>query len=530
MRLANRAQNQSIDSRAQKEFGLSSEILMEAAGCQAANEIARRLRREWLGLHPSSVIDVYCGVGGNGADGLVTARHLLSRGFRNVRVRTVGNESAQTPLFKAQLNRARLAGLSLQATHLAQDFDLNKKTLIIDAIFGIGVSREIEGEFKNAIEGIGQLSTPAPGEIGQAVVISLDIPSGLNASTGQEHGTSVRADLTLCFGIAKTGLFLARGPEQSGAIRVLPIGFPRKVVKEEAASDRLFTAAGAQSYLRQFLNRSAQSNKTSFGHAVLFAGHPGMWGAGVLAAEAAYRIGAGYVSLVSFENPAPIVASHPQLLAGTVDDPSFWENKKWRSAGIGPGLGLGEQTAHLINKLKRRSTEGDLGAVVVDADAITVAAREKLFPFPASWILTPHVGELARIISEPAEAINENRQGALQKACALTGCHVLLKGAGTLISDGQKLVINSSGNASLAKAGSGDVLTGFIAGLLAQGLGTLGAASFAAFIHGLLADEWVESGRDQISLQATDLTSHLPQLLARLRAAPLRRTVEVRRQ
>jgi NAD(P)H-hydrate epimerase len=242
------------------------------------------------------------------------------------------------------------------------------------------------------------------------------------------------------------------------------------------------------------------------------AGRPGYWGAGILASSAAYRMGSGYVTWASFETPMEVLKDIPEVLTAHVNDEVIW-NDRMSAAAIGPGLGSGPETAQLIERLKEIKNL----PVVVDADAITACVEHNLFPLPPHWVVTPHAGELARMLRLNAKDLEKDRFRASSEACKLTECHVLLKGFRSVIAFNGRYLVVHAGNSALAKAGTGDVLTGMIGALLAQGLETTMAAATAAYLHGRLADEWIRSGQDKASLTASDLKALLPQIVARLR-------------
>ena len=507
MRLASREQCRAIDERSQKEYALSAEILMEAAGSRAALDIEQSFLPE---LRSGRGIAVVCGPGGNGGDGLVVARQLASAGLRAVTVILIAPEDKRGSVFRAQLERVRRQGIeiidgesdpALVATALA------KAALIVDAVLGIGGRGEVVGSYRAAIESINRARAP---------VVSLDLPSGLDVDTGLVLGCAVKAERTLSFGVAKRGFFMAEGPSCVGRLRVLSIGFPRVLVKEIANDCFLFTDRHARKILPK---RAARSHKSNHGHALILAGSPGLLGAGVLAATSAYRVGAGYATLASIgaEQGSAIAGLAPEVLTASATDEKLWR-KSWSAIAVGPGLGTGDETETILKKLiSAKATR-----VVVDADAITVAARARLFPLPPTWVLTPHAGELARILnsksSEGAEVeeIEADRFKALERATSIAGCIVLFKGFRTLVGDGAKTWIIHSGNSALAKAGTGDVLTGMIAGLIAQGLEPMRATLAAAYLHGRVADEWVGAAKSRSSLVASDLGEILPGLMARL--------------
>ncbi|MBC87396.1 MAG: NAD(P)H-hydrate dehydratase, partial [Bdellovibrionaceae bacterium] len=309
------------------------------------------------------------------------------------------------------------------------------------------------------------------------------------------------------FGLAKPGFFIADGPIYVGRLRVLPIGFPHEALRSLATTHFCFNEKLARRYLPK---RGVRSNKSDHGRVVVVAGREGMWGAGLLCASSAYRVGAGYVTWASFEVPSEHLIEAPEILTSHVDDPELWKSSDLAVA-VGPGLGVTEETAKLIESLKEKDFP-----VVLDADAISACVKFDLFPLPSHWILTPHTGELSRIIGKSIGEIESDRYLAALLGSERTGCHLLLKGYRSVLAYQHRAMVINSGNSALAKAGTGDVLTGMIAGLLAQKVEPIQATATASYIHGRMADEWVRSGHDRRSLNASDLRNHLPTLMSRL--------------
>ena len=507
MRLATVAESRRIDQLAQERFDLSADVLMEAAGALTAREILQTFVVETRAGGPVAVV---CGPGNNGGDGLVVARHLSSAGVRVITIYLVGPADKRSAFFDSQLERCRKAGLEIIESAHGSLPDFEKHRLVIDAIFGIGLNTEVRGPFRVAIETMNQ---------SQAATVSLDTPSGLDADRGVELGLAVRAQQTFTFGLAKPGFFITDGPACTGRLKVLPIGFPMRLVQSEAASTFAVTEKIAR---RNLPRRQATGNKFTSGQALIIAGHPGMWGAALLSASSAYRMGAGYVTLTSpTKQPTDVLKTYPEILTSTIDDVKLWDDPKWKAAGIGPGLGASDASLDQIERVLRKLIEMRAEKVVVDADAITAIAKRKIWPIPESWVLTPHTGELSRILNIDSKTIEADRIRYAREAAEKLGCHVLLKGFRTVLASGSgsskgRAWIILSGNSALAKAGTGDVLTGMITGLLAQGLDPLPAAATAAYLHGRLANEWVRSGLDRRSLQASDLREFLPALLQRL--------------
>lgn len=498
MRLATVAQAAQIDEVSQKVYGLTGEILMEAAGCSAAREIDLTFLPELT----RGSLAVICGPGNNGGDGLVTARHLHAGGHRDLIVFLVAPRDSQSPLFRLQLLRAEKQGLRIVdlIANPERAAQIKSTELIVDALFGIGLKRKVEEPFLQVVEAMNSAKAPK---------VSLDTPSGLNADTGRVEGVAVQAAMTVTFGLAKPGFLVGEGPAQTGKLRVLPIGFPHEALRGIATTHFLFNERLARRYLPK---RKETSNKSDYGRLLVLAGREGFWGAGVLASSSAFRMGAGYVQWASFTAPLEALKEIPEVLTGKISDEALWQSP-FSAVCVGPGLGSGKETAAVIEKLKKLKGL----PVVVDADAITACVEHDLFPLPENWVLTPHAGELSRILKVHAQDIERDRFLAASQACERVKCHVLLKGFRSLIAYGGRCLVIHAGNSALAKAGTGDVLTGMIGSLLAQGLETTQAAATAAYLHGRLADEWLRAGNDKSSLTASDLKAILPQVVSRLR-------------
>ncbi len=510
MRLMTRDQAKKIDELSQTKYGLSAEVLMEAAGVAAFREILAICLPE---LHQGRCL-VMVGRGHNGADALVLARHLHSAGFRNVAIYVVDFESnskgnARGELFKSQLLRSKKQGVKqIQKRETLEEYGAGA-TLIVDGLYGIGLNRDLSASDKSLIELINQFSK-VPSSARSPTVVSLDIPSGLNPDTGETYGACVKAKFTLTFGGAKPGCFTGQGPSACGIVRILSLGFPRHLVRRQAGTHFLFNERLARRFLPE---RKECSNKSDHGHLLVLAGKPGMMGAGLLATTAAYRVGAGYVTLASKDSVVPSGENLDILMAST-KDPNLFAKKT--AVVIGPGLGVDDQTKQLLIKLKSLSGEaGDpngIRGVVVDADALTVCCNHNLWPLPSHWILTPHEGELQRIIGQPIS----DRFQAAARAAKKAGCWVLLKGFRSILTNGEKFFVIAAGNRALAKAGTGDVLAGMIGGFIAQQVLPAAAAALGAYVHGRVADEWVQTG-DANSLMASDLRDKLPGVLMQIR-------------
>lgn len=506
MRLATVVQSREIDSLSHSVYGLSAEVLMESAGALAAREVEQAYFPE---LARGQVV-VLCGPGHNGGDGLVLARHLFSSRWRNLVVLLLDREQVRSPLVREQIRRCELQGIRI--LDLGQNKSLlETASLIVDALFGIGLDRPLEGLASQAVAAVNLSSCP---------VVSLDCPSGLDSDSGNILGSAVRASMTLSFGLAKPGFFVNQGPRAVGRLRVLTIGFPPEVLRTVATSHFLFTEKLARRYLPR---RKDQSHKSNHGHLLVIAGSQGFWGAGVLASSAGFRMGAGYVTWASHSSPNEQLKDCPEVLTGSVADEALW-SRKISSAVIGPGLGGGQvaagskmnqEIAGILERLR-----GLKIPVVVDADAYSVCIQEGLLPLPANWVVTPHAGEASRLLGVSAQEVELRRFESALALTEQTGCPVLLKGFRSLVAFSGKFLVIHSGNSALAKAGTGDILAGMIGGLMAQGLESVQAAATGAFVHGRISDEWVKSGRGAESLLASDLQKVLPSFLGQIRRAP----------
>ena len=282
---------------------------------------------------------------------------------------------------------------------------------------------------------------------------------------------------------------------------------------------KIYSAKQARQDLPQ---RKESDSKTRGGKCLIIAGSPGMWGAALLGARAATRAGAGYVYLFHSARTSPFLSEAPDFLSQ--DKLSRQELGKFKAIAIGPGL---PTTVATFNNLKSLARFG-AKHVVVDASALTMLAQNKM-KIPSAWILTPHEGELGRLLGKSADSVRDNREASVRDAQKKFGCVVILKGHGTLVADQDGVTRVESGNSALAKAGTGDVLTGIVTAFLSQGLPATQAACLGVYVHGLIADRWIKSGHDQLSLMASDLIDDLPMALASLRKTVRRKRAPVRR-
>lgn len=492
MRLARREEMREIDLRCSRDFGVPEDQLMERAGQLMADKIL-----ELPGLSKGDRIGLFCGPGNNGGDGLVVARKLFDFGFKNIDVWKL-KSSRYSVLFELNLRRLKDIKVSVSEWDPSEKlaFDFNKYQLFVDALFGTGLDRSLDSDLVKFVEKLNKQKVS---------VVSLDVPTGLDVNRGIKLGAAIRAVKTITCGPSKPGFYFQDGPSCCGQIEIINIGFPRALVAEVSNSTFLVGQKTAQMLLPKPL---PARNKSDFGRLLLIAGSPNMKGAAILAATAAARMGVGYVTVAS-PHASVLKKMPPDFLQVSWKDIRQVDLKKYSAVAVGPGLGVSDETLNIIRRLKDEKIQN----VVLDADALTVIAKNKLWPLPSSWILTPHAGELSRIIGDSAKVIESDRLASLKKASEITSAIVLLKGFRTTFVSGKKFYIIGSGNVALAKAGTGDVLTGFISSLLAQGLSPEKAVALGAFLHGKIADHWVKKGGSPRALMASDLPILLNRVL-----------------
>lgn len=508
MKLVTAAQLQALDRRTIQEARVPSLTLMERAGAGAVAEIQRL-----FGELKRKRVVILCGKGHNGGDGLVIARHLKRRGSE-VRVLLLHSPAALAPdtrTMHARFVRAGGARLVRQVSAADSLPDaLASADLVVDALLGTGLSAAVEGPYRTAIEAMNGSGRP---------IVAVDLPSGLHADTGAQLGIAVRADLTVTFALPKLGLFLQDGIDHAGVVRVVDIGVPPTYVEAVESLASLMTRG---EIARLVPSRRPSAHKGTFGHAGLIAGSLGKTGAAVLAAKAALRVGTGLVTvatpagvnttiesklLEAMTCPVPDTADHTFSLNAFEPLGSFLAGKT--AAAIGPGIGRHPETIQLVQRLLRAMTV----PCVVDADALNAAASAPLLwaDCKAPMILTPHPGEMARLCGlDHGREVNRDRLGTASRFAEQHGVIVVLKGAKTVLAnpDG-RVAVNPTGNAGMATGGTGDVLTGMIAGLLAQGLTPWDAACAGTFLHGTAGD-LAAAIRGQAGLIAGDVIEQIP--------------------
>ena len=462
--------------------GVPSLTLMENAGGAVADAVAAR-------FSPGRVA-VLCGPGNNGGDGFVAARLLQERGF-DVVAAAEGEYKADAAVMSAQWHGPRTA-LTPSA--------LEGAALIVDALFGAGLSRPLEGHYRTLVEAVNRAHVP---------VIAVDVPSGVDGDSGQVRGVAVKADITVTFFRLKPAHLLLPARALSGEILLADIGIP------EQACDgiRLFENSPALWGL-DYRWPEANAHKYARGHCVIVSGPAHATGAARLAARGALRIGAGLVSVAAEGEAVALNAAHLTAImvkpfTGAKGLAALLSDRRLNAIVLGPGLGVGADTRALVAVVLASGA-----AAVLDADALTAFQEEAQSLFAEirhPTVMTPHAGEFERLFPGLLKSSASKVQAA-RAAAARANAVVLLKGGDTVIAapDG-RAAINVNAPASLATAGTGDVLAGFIGGLLAQGMPPFEAACAAAWLHGDAA------GRFGPGLIAEDLPEILPESLSALR-------------
>lgn len=502
MNILTAAQMRALDRHCIMTLGIPALQLMERAGYAVA-EAAYALFQQ----HPGVVL-VLCGKGNNGGDGLVAAR-LLHQLSVPVEVILPFPVQELSPDARAMLELAVEAGVSIDECLF--DAVLENAAVVIDALLGTGVTGPVHGVMGELIERTNALRE------GRGV-LAVDLPSGVDTDTGQTYGPAIRAEITVTMALPKPCLLLYPGTELAGRWVVADIGFPREVVESWPAVAEITERAQAAAWLPA---RPPTSYKGSIGTALIVAGSFGMTGAAAMASLSAYRSGVGLVllalpaALVPVMNAAlteVVFRPMPQTPAGTLSFRAvsrlLAEAGHVQAALIGPGLSRNAATANAI----RRLVAAWPGPLVVDADALTaMAGHDNLWQQrTAPTIITPHPGELSRLLGQPISMLEKDRLGIAHEAVRRFNVVAVCKGAPTIIAapDGQTF-INPTGNAALGVAGTGDTLAGSIVALLAQGVPAPHAAALATYIGGL-ASEQITARQGLRGMTALDLSEGLP--------------------
>ena len=490
--------------------GTSAEKLMESAGTHAA---------EWILSHlqPDSAV-VLAGPGGNGGDAFVVARYLLQAGIL-VHVFSLRELDLCSSLTRTMADRLMRIGAKIHVLGTERsllDRAMDDANCVIDGLFGSGLSRPPSGEFAEIISILNDSNVP---------IVSLDLPSGLPSDSGNVLGAAIRATVTLAMAFHKPSHWLYPAAEYCGAVHIVDVDYPEEPLCRLSPTARVHDMEAVRGMLP---SRKPLGHKGTFGRVLVVAGSQRMTGAAILCARGALRAGAGLVTLALPETIAPVIqAAVPEAITLPLPDragrlvnfPELLKSLEPVMEGadvmaIGPGLSRELETMDLI----RRIIGAFSGKLVIDADAIhaLVGHSDLLDELDGRAVLTPHPGEFAALIGSTPRDVDANRLDRVEEFISQQSLALVLKGRPTIIGlPDQSLVVNPTGNTGLATGGSGDVLTGLLAGLIAGGSSVEDAAVAAPFIHGLAADRWADAFSER-SLTPSDVLDALPRLLKEL--------------
>jgi NAD(P)H-hydrate epimerase len=511
MRLVTASEMREMDRLTIEEAGIPGVVLMENAA-KGATEVFI----DHFNPSEGSSILVICGKGNNGGDGYVMARYLHNFGMR-VSVIITGERSAISG--DAFINLSVIEKLGIEISEIPDDAEfeafthrLSGYSYIIDGIFGIGLNSPVTGVYKNIINAVNNSNKH---------VMSIDIPSGLNADTGEIMGAAVKGDLTVTFGFAKPGHYVYPGRAFTGRLVTVDIGIPEMIASRLEITRRLIKPDDFKSELS---TDKPEAHKGTKGHLLIIAGSTGKTGAAALTAMGALRAGAGLVtvgipaslnSIIECKLTEAMTVPLPETKAGTLsydalDDILRIASDKTAMA-IGPGLSTNPETVRLVCEIITRCSL----PMVIDADALNAISMnpEMLDLLDQRRILTPHPGEMGRLTGLTTRDIQQNRLNISREFAKKRGCNLVLKGAGTIVAEPNGVLnINPTGNPALATGGTGDVLTGIISGFLARGLNEVKASTAGVYIHGLAADMYAEENGES-GMIASDLLDKIPGIM-----------------
>lgn len=488
-----------IDRYTMEEVGIPSMVLMEKAAMKVVEFMSSRIRRQ------DKIIAV-CGTGNNGGDGVAAVRLLNQLGY-HADILLVGDEARASEQMKSQLKIVRNLGMSVYNSAKVSEY-----TVIIDSLFGVGLKRSVEGIYEEIIREVNQ---------SDAAIFSIDLPSGINGKDGKILNIAIRAHYTVTFGYYKLGLLLYPGCDYAGEVEVADIGFPTQALEHMPKQAFYYEDAD----LERLPVRKGRSNKGTFGRVLVIAGSENVSGAAFLSAKAAYRTGAGLVKIMTPESNRIILQTMlPEALLATYqpeqfDFDEFQKELDWATTiVIGPGIGVSKCSREIV----AYALQNVKFSLILDADAINLLADDEKYVIkdkinqstvlhlPSNVILTPHLKEMSRLINLPVKHIVDNIVDISEQY--QSEYVLVLKDARTIVRDDTHLYVNISGNHGMATGGSGDVLTGVIAGLVAQGMTNFEAAALGVYIHGLAGD-YAAQDKNCYSLIAGDIVDALSYVL-----------------
>lgn len=499
------ARMQAVDQATIEQIGIAQDVLMERAALAVVSHVVKH--------HPKRILCV-CGTGNNGGDAIAIARILIMQGM-DAEIYLCGDESKSKNSVRKQLDIFIKVGGKTRT-----DMNFAEYDMIVDGIFGVGLSRHVEGTCREVIEAVNYAKMQG------SVVISVDIPSGIHTDTGAVMGTAVKADKTISFAYYKPGHLLYPGAEYCGNVLVEDIGINLDAVNSvmhnvvsimsnahTLTDTNIFTLDRNAPF--KLPHRTRNGNKGTFGRVLVIAGSSTMYGACYLSALAVLRSGAGLVDIYSHEvNRATIQSKLPEGIFHSYEDDLTKLIKNVDCVVIGPGLSTDDSAVSLVKTVLENCDK----PIVADADALNCIAGNSALAellkvhHQSDVILTPHPGELSRLTGASVSELKSDYITAVKKLALEFGCVVVGKDAGTVVSDGKTVYLNQTGNSGMATAGSGDVLSGIIGAFCAQGESAFDAAWKGVYLHGKAGDTAAEHS-NAYSLLAGDIADALKEVI-----------------
>lgn len=483
MKLVTKEQIRKMDQRAINEYSIPGVLLME----QAAYSVFKYFEK----LPPMRII-IACGPGNNGGDGLALARQLTIWSSHQVSILLVANSSRLTGDAKIYYDICKSMDVTIHEynSNEGKQLELKDADYLVDALLGTGLSKEVKGDMYQVVEAMNNTEKP---------IISIDIPSGICADTGKVLGIAIKAYKTITFALPKVGLYIYPGVWYANEVICTEIGIPRQIVDQTSSKVHAITEEEVKRWMPK---RHMRSNKGTYGKVLVIGGQRGMSGAVALAAHSAIKIGAGIVTAAV---PRAIHDIVEQKLTEVMSIPIHDVDghfsidavadiealmKGYSVIVVGPGMGRSKESQFIIEAVLKSNKD-----CIIDADGLygLKPHLERLKGRKARTVITPHPGELSHLIDVPIEDLLDNPLYYTQKVAREYGLIVVFKIERTMISDGEHVWINTTGNPGLAKGGSGDVLAGMIGGIVAQGLPALEAANISVYAHGKAADRLCET-------------------------------------
>lgn len=485
-----------MEKKVIEEIGIPSIVLME----NASQEIFSKV------VHKGENFIIYCGRGNNGGDGLALARKLILAD-KKVKVVIIGDLKNTTREFKLNYNILIKINASMEIFQGEIDSRFISQVIeadvVIDAIFGVGLNKEIQGLYFNVIGAINKYSK---------FIVSIDIPSGLDCNSGVIKNICIKANETYTVEVYKKGFINYEASEYLGDVKVIKIGIPKEIIAEYSEGTRFLSDSEYQALIP---SRKLWGHKGDYGRVLILAGSKGFTGAAYITTEATVRTGAGLVTLVIEDKLCPILDSRltESMTVGYSELDRI--DKLIEQADViacGPGLGSEKINIEMLNKFIVNSK----CPIVLDADALNIISKDKnLLSFiRGRGIITPHPGEMARLLGKSVAYVEENRIDVCRNYSRENEVVTLLKGYNTLISNGQEVMINTTGSSKMASGGMGDCLTGIITSLIGQKIGNYEGAILGAYLHGFAGDRL---GKNRYSVNGRDVIEEIPKIINEIR-------------